>query len=380
LEFNPLSQLEEMSETLKTWIETQYDRDRDKGDLVGNEDIEFANFMCITMLDALEEFEELTEWIPEVSAGQSNTTASAPVSAEEEGEQTALLSRIRWSARYQLVVDRVTELDASMQRRCSQATLTHSIRRMDTLRGYADALAGGKEMAGPNTERIVTALPKKRQAQTTLDVITGERSFHDEFLKRSSLDLKSLMVYEADQGKIRTQYEETRKSLEAASSVAHKQVWEHRNYVKGLKKKHSDLVKTLDAAMTMLEDHVKAWLVLYVFIRVKETVAGVTDANPTWEYLQTLKTLNGGTFSDEIINTEKCVKAFVDAYLAELAAAPESPDSPYTGRGYGRFSGGVPSPVPLHFPLDRSPNVNPQSLLVADPSQNFSRAPLDFFS
>jgi len=325
------------------------------------------------MLNALEEVEDLTAWIPEVSAGQSNTTASAPVPAEGEGEQTAPLSRIQWSEKYKRVVDRVVELEVSMQKRCTQAALTGNDKRMDRIRGYADALAGGKELAEPTTALISKALPEKREAHTTLGEITGERSYHKKCLEKSNTPLDSLMDW-------MSRYEELRLDLETQSSLAHKQVWEQRKYMRGLKKEHSDIVKTLDAALTMLEDHVKSWLVLYVFIRVKETVAGKTDVNPTWEYLQTLKTLNGGTFSDEIINTEKCVKAFVDAYLAELAAAPESPDSPYTGRGYGRFRGGVPSPVPLHFPLDRSPNVNPRSLLVADPSQNFSRAPLDFFS
>ena len=362
-EFDPLSKLEAMSETLKTWIGTQYNRDREKGDLVGNDDIEFAYLACIAMMDGLPTVVPTVVPTVEPPAGLSNTTAIAPEPAGgeeepagEEGEQTALLSRIEWSETYKPVVDRVAELDASLQGRCTQAALSHNDRRMDKLRGYVDALTGGKQLAEPISKLIVDALPTKRQAHTTLDDITGERSFHKKCLERSSTDLKSLMDMRKD-------YEKIRKDLKTESSVAQTQVWEHRKYVRGLKKTHSDIVKTLDAAVTMLEDHVKSWLVLYVFIRVKETVEDNTRVNPTWEYLQKLKPLVGGMFSEEITNTENCVQAFVDAY----SRAPE--DSPNTG--YDRPNGGLPSPVPMSpVPFH----------LGYHEARATARAPLDFFS
>ena len=103
-----------------------------------------------------------------------------------------------------------------------------------------------------------------------------------------------------------------------------------------------------------------------------------------WWYMDYLENIFEGLFKEKVTATKKCFTLYKDAFLQEISANTATPvTSPYYRSNTTVPSTPVPStPVPaIPVPATvKGVGIAWQPAYAADPSDNVSRAPLDFFS
>ena len=147
---------------------------------------------------------------------------------------------------------------------------------------------------------------------------------------------------------------------------------------KALKSKRNSAVDTYEAGKRMLRKHVKAWCSLYLFVNITSMYTHQLDEPfkvTPWFYLKFLKGVMGEECKAEIEGVELCLHECVDAFNEKVKDTPPPSDSGMTIDelgGTSRQSDSIEQLLHLS-PADRSDNFFSRS-------DNFSRAPLDFFS
>ena len=294
-----------------------------------------------------------------------------------------------WETLYGSLLSTGPMLAIARTRRCHPATLNKQKEKILEFKKATVARNGGAALANAHAVNFKQSLATKREAETisraakteehTTKLMVqkaSERNFPDseEALDRTVEELQRISDG-ATKRRIFTREQLKDKLLKAADE----------------RKKHDESVDRFEGAMAALENHVKSWLVLYLLISIKEILTEKEDIEK-WYYLQCLKLQGNKAFETQIIIVEALVLGFNEEFQKTMKAEGPVHGSglspqvdrrgwvPLRAQAEGQVDGSGSPEARNDSERDRSPNVSNRSLLVADPSQNFSRAPLDFFS
>ena len=299
-----------------------------------------------------------------------------------------------WETLYGSLLSTGPMLAIARTRRCHPGVLNKQKEKILEFKKATVARNGGAALANAHAVNFRQSLATKREAETISRAAKSEEH------------ITKLMVQKASERNFPESEEtldRTVEELQRISDGATKRRIFTREQLKDKllkaaeeRKKHDESVDRFEGAMAALENHVKSWLVLYLLISIKETLTAKKDVEKKdvekWYYLQCLKLQGNKAFEEEIIMVEALVLGFSEEFQKAMEAEGPVRDSglppqvdqrgwaPLRAQAEGQVGGsGSPDARNDSVP-DRSRNGSNQSLLVTDPSQNFSRAPLDFFS
>jgi hypothetical protein len=312
-----------------------------------------------------------------------------------------------WETLYGSLLSTGPMLAIARARRCHPATLNKQKEKILEFKKATVARNGGAALANAHAVNLKQSLATKREAETISRAAKTEEHTTKLMVHKAADDFPD------SEEALRLKVEELQRISDGATKrriFTREQLKDKLLKVAEERKKHDESVDRFEGAMAMLENHVKSWLVLYLLISIKEILTGKTEIDK-WYYLECLKLQGNKAFETQIITVEALVLGFNAQFQKSMEA-----EEPVHGSGlspqvdrqdWARYRSQNPARTRAHdegqvdglpFPearndsvsqrspnrndsvRDRSPSVSTRSLLVADPSQNFSRAPLDFFS
>ena len=260
--------------------------------------------------------------------------------------------------------------------------------------------AGDKVANGYKAAELTKSMEKAREAH---DKVQEVKALSTEYLRahrKSEEGAKPQDLVRVSKGMDRNIARAKANQLEVIKELAH------------YKGEHDAQVNLYDNAVAMLRNHIEYWCSLYLFICMIELmewdndevfscpglyeVPGRVPIIGSWWYMDVLENAMNGLFKDKVQLTKQCFEQYQKAFIAEKEVLLAEKEALLAEKGSAGEGFNTPKRVPnvqadTPYAEGYSPEYIPNTtntpitttLLQSSSmsrSDNFSRAPLDFFS
>ena len=257
--------------------------------------------------------------------------------------------------------------------------------------------AGDKVANGYKAAELTQSMEKNREAH---DKVQDVKALSTEYLRahrKSEEPAKPQDFVRVSKDMNRNVARAKANQLEVIKEVAH------------YKGEHNKQVNLYDNAVAMLRNHIEYWCSLYLFICMIELmewdndeifscpglyqVPGRVPIIGSWWYMDVLENAMNGLFKDKVQLTKQCFEQYQKAFIAEKEVLLAEKEAFLAEKGSDGEGFSTPKRVPnvqadTPYTQGYSPEYIPNTPIRTtwvqsssmSRSDNFSRAPLDFFS